>query len=978
MTGAHPSWSELGRRGLAAATIIGLCAGFGAAIGPAAADKVGVAAAVNPDAFSSLAGAPQSQLNIGKSIFYNERINTTGNGLVQVLLVDGSTFTVGPGSDLVIDKFVYDPKKGTGQIAASFSKGVMRFVGGKLSKNDGGVTVDTPAGALAIRGGIAYVDFKSPKTYSILFVFGEYLKLQGNTLFQPGYGWFSNNGEVTTKPFTGDDLKGILAALKGGGSFSTAGNQDGKSGGNPGATGTGTFQSADPSQLVNSFTQSQIQNTLQKEQTQPTETEQTETVDLQVYRPGETYTYTSNGQSVTLTDPGKSGILGGDPYEDIDAFQVTGTYTPSTGRLTGNIGSADPLNSLIGVTSENCPAQGACTPIYGPIPLHQFNFPYYKSTTFGWLDIGSDQQARITSPDEVIDLTGRFYADAGFFAYQLFETPDATSNEGPLDKPVLIFGGTPYTHATDAGAVAGLDPGELHSFSLYPDPRQNSPFPFASTESSPIVDLTGGATPAQPLLVLQDANPVWLQSSFYIGGTGSQQQSFVLVALGNENAGGGLVGERGGSSHLPITVDNGDGQTNLGPQTINFDGGIATLPGPGGNYYFGADTPHLVIGHDTLNGNPGVDEPLNADLFNPSGNSNNAGATYHVGVETGSDPAPTKSGGIFNGYATGMVEHAGSAPPDAVVTTSPKDFNLNRDAATNTLTAGITVTNLGLLKSTTYKLALGGAGNSAYIDDGRFAALHDPSGTNSVSQRNGFRTTTTPVDPTSYLVSSGAIDAENALLFPVTDAQGQVASGTDEQPLMSSQALCTQCEFLKWGAWGTQVAYDNNTDAVHLGWWIAGQTATNSELENRTLSTKVEATYSGHAIGNVASRLDGQEWVTYVATGGMDMTWNFGYRKGQLDITNFDVSAAHPQGYSYSGTMLRIPGLGSSPNQFGGVLAGSNMIGAATGSFVHGVDIAVADSTFKIPQGVIGNWNVGNSTYNAVGIFGGSVSSIKP
>jgi hypothetical protein len=94
-----------------------------------------VAAAVNPDAFSSLAGKPQSQLKIGKSIFYNERINTTGSGLVQVLLVDGSTFSVGPGSDLVIDKFVYDPK-GTGEITASFSKDVMRFVGGYIGPNN--------------------------------------------------------------------------------------------------------------------------------------------------------------------------------------------------------------------------------------------------------------------------------------------------------------------------------------------------------------------------------------------------------------------------------------------------------------------------------------------------------------------------------------------------------------------------------------------------------------------------------------------------------------------------------------------------------------------------------------------------------------------------------------------------------------------------------------------------------------------------
>jgi hypothetical protein len=38
---------------------------------------------------------------------------------VQVLLVDGSTFTVGPGSHLVIDKFVHNPSKGTGEIAAT-------------------------------------------------------------------------------------------------------------------------------------------------------------------------------------------------------------------------------------------------------------------------------------------------------------------------------------------------------------------------------------------------------------------------------------------------------------------------------------------------------------------------------------------------------------------------------------------------------------------------------------------------------------------------------------------------------------------------------------------------------------------------------------------------------------------------------------------------------------------------------------------
>ena len=160
-----------------------------------------MAAAVNPDAFSSLAGAPQSQLNIGKSIFFNERINTTTSGLVQVLLVDGSTFTVGPDSDLVIDKFVYDPKKGTGQIAASFSKGVMRFVGGKISKSDNAVTINTPAGALAVRGCIILTQVEpatqvTPSSFAAVLVYGDYLKMKRIcAVFDHGNGIFiSANG----------------------------------------------------------------------------------------------------------------------------------------------------------------------------------------------------------------------------------------------------------------------------------------------------------------------------------------------------------------------------------------------------------------------------------------------------------------------------------------------------------------------------------------------------------------------------------------------------------------------------------------------------------------------------------------------------------------------------------------------------------------------------------------------------------------
>ncbi len=246
MTATYSSADVAGSRGTRTAAlmlglVVGLTAGLGAAIGPAQAEKVGVAAAVNPDAFSSLSGTPNKQLSIGKNIFYNERINTTASGLVQVLLLDGSTFTVGPNSDLVIDKFVYDPKKKTGEMIATFSKGTMRFIGGKLSKNEGGVTVKTPSGALAIRGGM-FQGSTSRGIYS--FLYGHSLTFSGRngqsqTIFQPGYTLDLSGGRANVRPTTPEDTNVFMQAL------SSQSTQFGTAGGttnNPG--GPGAFQDA--------------------------------------------------------------------------------------------------------------------------------------------------------------------------------------------------------------------------------------------------------------------------------------------------------------------------------------------------------------------------------------------------------------------------------------------------------------------------------------------------------------------------------------------------------------------------------------------------------------------------------------------------------------------------------------------------------------------------------------------------------------
>jgi FecR-like protein len=64
-----------------------------------------------------------------------ERILTSPNSRLQVLLPDETVFTLGPNSDMRIDEFVYDPNTSAGKMTAHLAKGIFRFVTGKVQTN---------------------------------------------------------------------------------------------------------------------------------------------------------------------------------------------------------------------------------------------------------------------------------------------------------------------------------------------------------------------------------------------------------------------------------------------------------------------------------------------------------------------------------------------------------------------------------------------------------------------------------------------------------------------------------------------------------------------------------------------------------------------------------------------------------------------------------------------------------------------------
>lgn len=147
---------------------------------PAAADdRVGVNSAVNQAGTGTPPNAPRRELVIGQDIVFRERINTEAKGQTQILFLDESSMSVGPNSDLTIDEFVYDPHADTGKQAFNATRGVFRYVGGKVSKVEGAVTVQTPVGSLGIRGGAFLLRLIGDRL-EVVFIYGKGLTVTGH------------------------------------------------------------------------------------------------------------------------------------------------------------------------------------------------------------------------------------------------------------------------------------------------------------------------------------------------------------------------------------------------------------------------------------------------------------------------------------------------------------------------------------------------------------------------------------------------------------------------------------------------------------------------------------------------------------------------------------------------------------------------------------------------------------------------------
>ncbi len=120
---------------------------------PGMATDIGSVAAVNTDVTGTPPTAAKRFLNITDDVVLDEQIISSETGNAQLLFLDQTSLTVSPKSEIVLDRYVYDPGQGAGDIAVGMTKGVLRFIGGRITKNSE-ATVRTPITTIGIRGGI--------------------------------------------------------------------------------------------------------------------------------------------------------------------------------------------------------------------------------------------------------------------------------------------------------------------------------------------------------------------------------------------------------------------------------------------------------------------------------------------------------------------------------------------------------------------------------------------------------------------------------------------------------------------------------------------------------------------------------------------------------------------------------------------------------------------------------------------------------
>lgn len=122
---------------------------------PAVAQERPVAGRIKVATGSTFVVRDGSQIpaQVGQIVFESDGLRTGGDGKVGVTLNDDTRLSLGPNSELKLERFTYAPAESGFGLVLRFVRGVSTYVSGRIAKlAPDSVRLETPAAIIGVRG----------------------------------------------------------------------------------------------------------------------------------------------------------------------------------------------------------------------------------------------------------------------------------------------------------------------------------------------------------------------------------------------------------------------------------------------------------------------------------------------------------------------------------------------------------------------------------------------------------------------------------------------------------------------------------------------------------------------------------------------------------------------------------------------------------------------------------------------------------
>lgn len=887
-----------------------------AATGPAAAQqRVGINSAVNAQATGIPPNAPPRALIIGQPVIFNEHITTNPTGQTQLLFVDESTMSIGPRSDLVIDRFVYNPATGTGAMTANLARGIFRYIGGKLSKEPNAVAMTTPSATIGIRGAVVLIDVIPDGRIEVIFEYGRGVTVTGRngvaqTITRPGYEVIvAGPGASPSAPFPvppGTTAR-ILAAL------------DGRAGTHGGAPVIPTNAMAADSLIARTVSGNLPQSVAVALLTQPPPPKAPPAVSVTLLNSrANVNTVAPQGAPLRTVTGASTGLT----VAGLHTVTVAQTGSGPRSTLAGQFISTQGGGTARGFAGQGIPyqrgvlANGTFTALIAgegslQIPLQT-----------GFLSFGP---SGTMSPLGPVSGTSFLAPDGSFFYAEL------TPANAPGERE-FVYGG----QGVAASFYGPSATARLFAFNVAPDAALGSTLPF-------VRPATGGALPSptvSPFLLATPANVPFagagaastrsLQASLAIDGQGAAQRSVLIVSVGNA-----LTASDTGQPVLNGQIAGSYRAGGTSPPVRIASGFLTPSDGNGNSFYGGASLSGFAVNQNNSNG-AAVPSLATETAYPSLSPTATYGFTQAVTGPTALTGAPQTSR-TQTGYFGGTMQQFGGPGATYALTGTT---SVTTDATNLRVAAQFSGQNPFVPDASgisTVTMQFGGLtgptrGRQGYIDDSRFAALESPLAPSQINN--------------APLVINGD-PLQAAHLYMVTS--GTVPSSA----LLPNGVSYCQCQYLQWGYWGGELDTPNavgtapvRADVGHINTWLAGTPTSLADI-SALAGANVTGTYTGAMTGSVLNN-----GAHYLAGGGFTASYNFASRSGSFAVNNYD-------GHSFTAAVPT--GTGSGAN-YSFAINTNGIAGKVQGSFYGPQAIETGgDFAFRIPA----------ANYLTSGIFAG-------